>query len=198
MTMLFLARHGETSWNASRRLTGSANIPINKNGQKQAQLLAEKLRQWPLSGAYVSSLKRTHQTLDIIKSALNADELQTTVLSNFDERDCGLYTGFYKTSLSDKTLRLLDENWDYTPPEGESVAMVYERVISTFKQIIMPQLYLSKNILIVSHYNPTRLLVAYLDNVLKEQSVYGSAGNGSLITYSTKNTDGKISFSKLT
>lgn len=188
MAMLFLIRHGETSWNTSKRLTGNMDISINENGQAQALRIASQLRQWPLSVAYVSGLRRTHQTLDIINGTMSGGKLRATVLTNLDERDCGAYTGLYKADLSKATRKSLDEDWDYSPPGGESLATVYTRVIPVFKENIVPQLLSGKNVLVVSHYNPMRLLIAHLDGIPKRQSGHLSVNNGALVAYSTENT----------
>ena len=44
MTSLILVRHGETDWNAQRRIQGSTDIPLNENGRTQARETAERLR----------------------------------------------------------------------------------------------------------------------------------------------------------
>jgi len=35
--MLFLIRHGETGWNADRRLQGQLDTELNERGRKQAK-----------------------------------------------------------------------------------------------------------------------------------------------------------------
>ena len=42
-TRIIAIRHGETAWNASTRIQGHTDIPLNEHGQRQAQLLAQAL-----------------------------------------------------------------------------------------------------------------------------------------------------------
>ena len=41
---LYVVRHGQTDWNIERRLQGTSNVPLNDTGIKQAQNLAETLK----------------------------------------------------------------------------------------------------------------------------------------------------------
>ncbi|EOW2630504.1 phosphoglycerate mutase family protein, partial [Enterococcus hirae] len=35
--MLYVTRHGETTWNAAERVCGRADAPLTEKGQKQAE-----------------------------------------------------------------------------------------------------------------------------------------------------------------
>lgn len=41
--MLYVTRHGETTWNAQGLVCGRADVPLTEKGQMQAQKLAEKV-----------------------------------------------------------------------------------------------------------------------------------------------------------
>lgn len=76
MTTLLLVRHGETDWNAARRIQGSTDIPLNDTGRAQARetaaILAERFS--GLRPLVVSSdLSRARETAEIIADALGVD-----------------------------------------------------------------------------------------------------------------------------
>lgn len=79
MTTFLFVRHGETDWNREGRLQGTRDIPLNDDGRRQAQRLAEA---WD-EGADVlvsSPLSRARQTAEILGSRLGL------VLHGTDER----------------------------------------------------------------------------------------------------------------
>ena len=43
LTQIVLIRHGETAWNAERRLQGHIDIGLNEEGLRQARALARAL-----------------------------------------------------------------------------------------------------------------------------------------------------------
>ena len=45
-TRLLVVRHGETDWNAQRRVQGHTDIALNDTGKRQASLLARALEKW--------------------------------------------------------------------------------------------------------------------------------------------------------
>src|SRR5215475_11690790 len=56
---IYLARHGETDWNAERRLQGRTDVPLNSTGRQQAAKLAERLKGVRLDAVYTSTLSRS-------------------------------------------------------------------------------------------------------------------------------------------
>lgn len=70
MTHLYLVRHGETEWNAARRVQGSTDIPLNDTGRAQARRTGRLLstRRW--DAIVASPLSRAFETAEII-----ADEI---------------------------------------------------------------------------------------------------------------------------
>lgn len=67
-TTILLIRHGETAWNAERRLQGHLDIPLNPEGERQARLLAAALAREPLDVLVSSDLMRARQTAQAVAS----------------------------------------------------------------------------------------------------------------------------------
>jgi 2,3-bisphosphoglycerate-dependent phosphoglycerate mutase len=188
MALLILVRHGETTWNALDRLTGTADISISKVGRKQAQRTAKLIHPYAPTLSYVSSLKRTRQTFNEIASLLPPPKLSLITTDQLNERDCGDYTGYAKENLKEligkEEITLLESDWCYTPPNGESLMDVHERVISFFNGNVVPDLRQNKDVLIVSHYNPMRLLMGYLEGLPLQQRGNVQVANAELVVYS--------------
>jgi probable phosphoglycerate mutase len=65
---IILIRHGETAWNAQRRLQGYLDIPLNPEGERQAALLAASLAAEPIDLIVSSDLARARQTAQAVAS----------------------------------------------------------------------------------------------------------------------------------
>jgi len=87
MTELYLVRHGETEWNAARRIQGRTDIPLNDTGRRQAREAAELLARRSWHGVYASPLDRAHETAEIIAARLGLDGV--TDIDALIERDYG-------------------------------------------------------------------------------------------------------------
>jgi len=68
---VILIRHAETDWNAQLRWQGHTDIPLNSNGIRQAESLAEDLRNFAPHVLFSSDLVRAYQTSEIIAARLN-------------------------------------------------------------------------------------------------------------------------------
>src|SRR5207248_4500884 len=67
---LLLVRHGESTWNAARRIQGQLDPPLSERGFGQAREVAARLRGHPLVGFYASDLCRCWQTAEPIAEAV--------------------------------------------------------------------------------------------------------------------------------
>jgi len=72
-TTILLIRHGETAWNAERRLQGHLDIPLNAEGERQAAALGAALAAEHIDLVVSSDLGRARQTAEAIVRARHAD-----------------------------------------------------------------------------------------------------------------------------
>ena len=66
MTVLYLARHGETVDNANQILQGQTQGMLNEKGQEQAENLAKSLDGIHIDAVIASDLKRAVDTAEVI------------------------------------------------------------------------------------------------------------------------------------
>ncbi|UVJ39472.1 histidine phosphatase family protein [Arthrobacter sp. CJ23] len=80
LTTFALVRHGQTDWNAERRLQGATDIPLNDVGRGQARDAVEVLSGYEWDAIVSSPLSRAAETADLI-----ADGLGLTVARRMEE-----------------------------------------------------------------------------------------------------------------
>ncbi len=127
MLDLWLVRHGETDWNLERRIQGSADVPLNRSGEVQAQRLGERLAQIDFDRIIASDLLRTRHTAEIAFPDRIVDTDR-----RLREIDMGRFEGLQWDALSDEE-RSLQSRWFAGPyhlpvPGGESSDDLKRRV----------------------------------------------------------------------
>ncbi len=92
MTRVYIVRHGQTDWNAERRLQGSTDVPLNEEGRAQARACAEGLARVIERGApmLTSPLSRALETARIMAPVLGSE---VTVDPRLVERAYGAWEG---------------------------------------------------------------------------------------------------------
>ena len=61
---IYLIRHGETKWSLSGRHTGSTDIPLTKNGERESQQLGHRIQTIKFSRIICSPLQRALRTCE--------------------------------------------------------------------------------------------------------------------------------------
>ncbi len=67
--------------------------------------------------------------------------------------------------MGDEAFNKLRRGWDVPIPQGETLKMVYERVIPFYKDTVLPLLVEGKNVLLVGHGNSIRALMKYIEKI---------------------------------
>ncbi|MFJ4169762.1 histidine phosphatase family protein [Paenarthrobacter sp. NPDC089714] len=70
LTTFALVRHGQTDWNAERRLQGATDIPLNGIGRQQARDAVDVLSGYEWDTIVSSPLSRAAETADLIAEGL--------------------------------------------------------------------------------------------------------------------------------
>lgn len=81
---LIATRHAETNYNVKDLVNYDPNVDVRltKNGVKQAEDLAEQLKDFNFDAVYISRLKRTKQTADIINRYHGLDLMENELLDD--------------------------------------------------------------------------------------------------------------------
>ena len=151
-TRLVVIRHGETAWNASTRIQGHTDIPLNDHGHRQAQLLAQALAEAePIDAIYSSDLQRAHATALAVAQATGAP-LRTHV--GLRERAFGEFEGrsfdHIETELPQAAQLWRTRVPDWSPPGGgETLLLMQQRVLTTLDELA--QQHLGQHIALVAH-----------------------------------------------
>jgi len=65
LSIVYLARHGETAWSLSGQHTGLTDIPLTERGERNAQRLGERLQGHEFAQVYSSPLQRARRTCEL-------------------------------------------------------------------------------------------------------------------------------------
>ena len=129
-------RHGETIWNAEKRLQGRQDTPLTAKGVAQAQAFGQCLKQIvpdPAACRLIASpLGRAWQTATLAVTGMSRSPSDIELEPRLVEHAFGAWEGLNQEDLNrnyaaDLAARLADK-WNVPATDGESYAMVAERV----------------------------------------------------------------------
>jgi 2,3-bisphosphoglycerate-dependent phosphoglycerate mutase len=168
---IYLVRHGETDWNAKGLLQGQSDIPLNKEGEKQAIEVAKKhFKKIKFAAIFSSDLVRAKKTAELIALEKKM-AVETSVLLR--ERDFGPFEGKHWQEV-EKELRMSIEEFRMLSDEVakklgiESDEKMMERFLRFLREVAVA--YRGKNVLIVTHASVMRVFLTKLGYLSKEES----------------------------
>ncbi len=129
MLQVYLVRHGETQWNAQRRIQGQSDSALTEKGERQAEQVAERVKTLGITHVIASDLGRTRRTAEIIAMACGVD---VTLDARLRELDMGVLERRNLDTLSEEEeswrRQLVNGTADGRIPEGESMLEMSERM----------------------------------------------------------------------
>lgn len=173
--MLYVARHGQTEWNAQNRVCGITDVGLTDKGIEQAKHLARKVESKNINIIISSSLTRAIETSKIVSDICN---VPIEVDARLIEQNYGIYEG-----IDRKNNNFLDNkrNFVYKYPNGESMMQVAYRVYGLIDDI--KTRYKGMNILIISHGGVCRIINTYFKDMTNEEFFNYTLKNGSVEEY---------------
>jgi 2,3-bisphosphoglycerate-dependent phosphoglycerate mutase len=195
--VLVLIRHGESEWNRLNRFTGWKDVGLSEEGMTEAHRAGFMLKTEDrhFDCAYTSTLKRAHNTLDIILDELGQPKLPTIKAAALNERDYGELVGINKDEARKRwgaeQVHIWQRSYDIAPPGGESLKDTASRVVPFFEKWIVPDLQDGKNVIVVAHGNSLRSLIMQLDRLSPDEVMQVEIATGVPLIYRL-NADGTV------
>jgi uncharacterized phosphatase len=169
MTSLYLVRHGETDWNAQRRIQGSTDIPLNATGRLQAATTGGLLARRHWDGIYASPLSRAFETASIIAASAQLGQPQT--IAAIVERNYGEAEGLNWQQIEERF------PGDAAVPGRETHAAVAERVVPAL--LALGTARPGESLIVVTHGGVIRSVLGVVD----PDTAHGSITNGSIHSF---------------
>lgn len=171
---LYVARHGQTVWNAQNKVCGITDVDLTEKGIEQAGQLAEIVPD-DIDMIITSPLKRAVETGKIVAAKKNVPLYKEELLI---EQNYGIYEG---VDRKDPQFLNNKRNFAYRYPGGESMMQVACRVYGFLERI--KEEYPEKNILPISHGGVCRIIRTYFMDMTNEEFFHYTLENAKCEEY---------------
>jgi broad specificity phosphatase PhoE len=156
--VVYLARHGQSTWNADGRIAGQLDPPLSPRGVAQATSLALLLGRVALGAVHSSPLTRALETARPTATVHGLDVQQDEALK---ELDFGRLQGRYRDARDVDAQRALqdwyDGEWTAPPADGESRLDLQRRVAPALARILEQTS--DQGVLIVGHRHTNSVIL---------------------------------------
>ena len=173
--MLYVARHGQTVWNAQNKVCGITDVNLTEKGLEQAKSLALSVKSKKIDIVISSPLTRAVETSKIVSDMLG---IPFEVDDRLIEQNYGIYEGVDRKNeefLANK------RNFAYKYPDGESMMQVAYRIYGLLDE--MKDKYEDQNVLLISHGGVCRIINTYFHDMTNDEFFNYTLENGHLEEY---------------
>jgi broad specificity phosphatase PhoE len=87
LSVVYIARHGETAWSLSGQHTGLTDLPLTSNGERNARRLGERLKSMTFAKVFTSPLQRAVRTCELAGFGTAAETDPDLVEWNYGQYD---------------------------------------------------------------------------------------------------------------
>jgi alpha-ribazole phosphatase len=158
---IYIARHGETTWNVEGRIQGRSDPGLSPKGEQQSLALLEQLKGRSLTAIYASSLQRSILTAQPVANRFG---LPIRKESELDEIAFGILEGRNLYQFDEVTKneweRFRDDRFNYRIPGAENYTDVANRIKPFIEKTLRN--HEGEEVLIVGHRVVNRLLIGML------------------------------------
>lgn len=136
MKKLILVRHGDLDSIYDNKFVGSLDVTLSDIGRERCRLLREEFQSYPVEKIYVSPMKRTLESLEIISPNSTAQ-----IDHRLREINFGTWENIHKSDLHQIATSEELEMWQEHPelltfPTGDIMAEFYTRVDTFIDEIL--------------------------------------------------------------
>lgn len=150
MYHLYVIRHGETEWNTENRFQGRLDSNLTAKGEKDAQLLGERLKEVDFQKIISSPSNRTMKTARFVKGEKN---LPIETDERLLEMDLGEWQGLKEEEIKKQDPERFEAFWNnptlYESIDGENFSDVKKRVAEFLLDLDKTKP--TGNVLVVTH-----------------------------------------------
>jgi probable phosphoglycerate mutase len=180
-TRILLVRHGETDWNATGRIQGQRDTPLNATGHEQARRAAQRLAREPVRALYSSDLARAFQTATIIGQTLG---LTVVTSPRWRERQYGVWEGLTPAEIRAGYPELFAK-WrarspEFVPPQGETRSQLLIRALTELHTIA--RRHAGEMVVVVTHGGLCYVLINHILESIDGDRREFTFGNASIHT----------------
>ncbi len=145
-------RHGRTAHNASRRLLGRLDPPLDDLGARQAAALGASELLEGVTRVVASPLARATQTAAAIGTEVETDE-------RWIEIDYGVYDGMALADVPPGLFSSWRDDPEWTPEAGESMGALGRRVVAACEDLWEEASV--ADVAVVTHVSPIKAAIAW-------------------------------------
>lgn len=180
MMIVYCIRHGESTYNAQRRLQGQSDLPeLSELGRRQSRAAGAALAAFPIEAIYSSPLRRAMQTAQLVASQLGVPVHPDPRLKEID-------LGVFQDRLRSEVETLFPAEWarwqladpDFAIPGGESRRELAQRGQEAFEAIRLAR---HRQAVVVSHGELLIVTIRALLGIPSQEPLAGLE-NGSITT----------------
>jgi probable phosphoglycerate mutase len=134
--ILYCVRHGESVYNAERRIQGQTDVELSPLGLGQSGAVVAELATLPIDAVFSSPLRRARQTAEPLAAALG---LQLRIDDRLAEINAGVFQGLDWDEIAARYpaegARWRSHDPDFVIPGGESRRQLVARAVAAFEAI---------------------------------------------------------------